>query len=291
MANLKDIKRRIGAVTNTRQITKAMKMVAGAKLRRATEHAEAARPYQSSLTRVLSRVAASSGGDASHDLLESHESVERIAVVVFGSDKGLCGSFNNSLFRRTERFVTEQKDAGRTVVLHGDALDSAILDEANVRATDTIVAVANDDEANILSSLLAKREGCQRAVTLVNDASYGPLMTSLGIDVVVNPRAITVSRILQHVRRGRIRDVYSLPDGVAEVLEAEAMETSTLIGKTISESNLPAGVIIGALVRGDEAIIPRGDTIIEPHDRVIIFTIADMVKKVEKMFSVRLEYF
>ncbi len=118
MANLKDIKRRIGAVTNTRQITKAMKMVAGAKLRRATEHAEAARPYQSSLTRVLSRVAASSGGDASHDLLDSHETIERIAVVVFGSDKGLCGSFNNGLFRQTERFISEQRDAGRTVVLH-----------------------------------------------------------------------------------------------------------------------------------------------------------------------------
>ena len=190
-----------------------------------------------------------------------------------------------------ERAEQVAEAVGRTVVLHGDALDSEILDEANVRATETIVAVANDDEVNILSSLLAKREGCQRALTLVNDASYGPLMTSLGIDVVVNPRAITVSRILQHVRRGRIRGVYSLPDGVAEVLEAEAMETSTLIGTTIREANLPAGVIIGALVRGDEVIIPRGDTIIEPHDRVIIFTIADMVKKVEKMFSVRLEYF
>jgi trk system potassium uptake protein TrkA len=190
-----------------------------------------------------------------------------------------------------ERAEQVAEAVGRTVVLHGDALDSEILDEANVRATETIVAVANDDEVNILSSLLAKREGCQRALTLVNDASYGPLMTSLGIDVVVNPRAITVSRILQHVRRGRIRGVYSLPDGVAEVLEAEAMETSTLIGTTIREANLPAGVIIGALVRGDEVIIPRGDTVIEPHDRVIIFTIADMVKKVEKMFSVRLEYF
>ncbi len=118
MANLKDIKRRIGAVTNTRQITKAMKMVAGAKLRRATEHAEAARPYQSTLTRVLARVADSSGGDASHELLESHESVEKVAVVIFGSDKGLCGSFNNALFREAQRFINAQNEKGRTVVLH-----------------------------------------------------------------------------------------------------------------------------------------------------------------------------
>jgi len=118
MANLKDIKRRIGAVTNTRQITKAMKMVAGAKLRRATEHAEAARPYQSTLTRVLARVADTSGGDASHELLESHENVETIAIVIFGSDKGLCGSFNNALFRETERFIQAQTEKGHKVVLH-----------------------------------------------------------------------------------------------------------------------------------------------------------------------------
>ena len=118
MANLKDIKRRIGAVTNTRQITKAMKMVAGAKLRRATEHAEAARPYQSTLTRVLARVADSSGGDASHELLDSHEKVETVAVVIFGSDKGFCGSFNNALFRETQRFIDAQTEKGNTVVLH-----------------------------------------------------------------------------------------------------------------------------------------------------------------------------
>jgi F-type H+-transporting ATPase subunit gamma len=118
MANLKDIKRRIGAVTNTRQITKAMKMVAGAKLRRATEHAESARPYQATLTRVLARVANSSGGDASHDLLESHDSVRKVALVVYGSDKGLCGSFNNALFRETQRFIRAQEEQGRTVVLH-----------------------------------------------------------------------------------------------------------------------------------------------------------------------------
>ena len=179
----------------------------------------------------------------------------------------------------------------RTVVLNGDALDRDLLEEANVQATETVIAVANDDEVNILASLLAKRYGCTRAVTLINNASYAPLITSLGIDVVVNPRAITVSRILEHVRRGRIRSVHSLPDGLAEVIEAEALETSPLVGVPLREIDLPPGMIVGAVARGEEVIIPRGDTVIQAHDRIVMFTVADTVKKVEKMFAVRLEFF
>jgi trk system potassium uptake protein TrkA len=179
----------------------------------------------------------------------------------------------------------------RTVVIHGDALDVEILTEANVKATETIIAVSNDDEVNILSSLLAKRFGCQRSVTLINKTTYAPLIGTLGIDAVVSPRAITVSTILQHVRRGRVRSVHSLSDGFGEVIEAEALETSTLVGMPLREAKLPAGVIVGALVRDGEVIIPRGDTVVRPHDLVVIFAAAEAVKKVEKMFSVRLEFF
>ena len=108
---------------------------------------------------------------------------------------------------------------------------------------------------------------------------------------MVNPRAITVSRILQYVRRGRIRGVHSLRDGLAEVIEAEAMETSWMVGVPIREVDLPGGMVAGAVIRGDEVIIPRGSTVIQPKDRVVIFTIAEDVKHLEKMFSVRLEYF
>jgi len=191
----------------------------------------------------------------------------------------------------TERAHLIAERLTRTVVLNGDALERELLEEANVQATETVIAVANDDEVNILSSLLAKRYGCTRAVTLINNASYAPLITSLGIDVVVNPRAITVSRILEHVRRGRIRSVHSLPDGLAEVIEAEALETSPLVGQPLREIDLPPGMIVGAVARGDEVIIPRGDTVIQAHDRIVMFTVAAMVKKVEKMFAVRLEFF
>jgi trk system potassium uptake protein TrkA len=190
---------------------------------------------------------------------------------------------------KRSQYVAEQLT--RTVVLNGDALDRELLEEANVQATETVIAVANDDEVNILASLLAKRYGCTRAMTLINNASYAPLITSLGIDVVVNPRAITVSRILEHVRRGRIRSVHSLPDGLAEVIEAEALETSPLVGSPLREIDLPPGMIVGAIARGEEVIIPRGETVIQAHDRIIMFTVADTVKKVEKMFAVRLEFF
>jgi len=154
-----------------------------------------------------------------------------------------------------------------------------------------VVAVTNDDEGNILSSLLAKRYGAQRVITLINKTSYSALVTPLGIDAIVSPRAITVSNILQHVRRGRIRAVHSLREGFAEVIEAEALETSAVVNTPLKDVKLPSGVIVGAIVRGDDVIIPRPNTVIRPKDRVIILATVGQVKKVEKMFAVRLEFF
>ena len=179
----------------------------------------------------------------------------------------------------------------RSVVIHGDALDLEILGECNIGNTETVIAVTNDDEVNILASLLAKRHGCMRAVTLVNSTSYGQLVGPLGIDTVVSPRAITVSTILQHVRRGRIRSVYSLSEDLGEINEAEAMETSRLVGKPLRDAKLPEGVVVGALLRDDEVIVPRGDTVIRAGDLVTIFAASNAVKKVEKLFAVKLEFF
>ena len=179
----------------------------------------------------------------------------------------------------------------RTVVLCGDVLDPEILEEASVSETETVVAVTNDDETNILGSLLAKRYGCERAITLINKGTYEPLINTLGIDVVVSPRTITVSSILQHVRRGRIHSVHSLREGFGELIEAEAMETSSLVGTSIGEANLPPGVLIGAIVREGEVITPRASTVIQAKDRIVLFATKESIRKVEDMFSVRLEYF
>jgi trk system potassium uptake protein TrkA len=182
-------------------------------------------------------------------------------------------------------------ELGRTTVLLGDALEREILEEANVAQTETVVAVSNDDEVNILSSLLAKRLGAGWAITLVNSTSYGPLVGQLGVDAVVNPRGSTVSTILQHVRRGRIRGVHSVREGAGEFIEAEALDTSAISGKRIRDIRLPKGILIGSVVRDGEVLVPRGDTEIRARDRVVLFTNADLIKKVEKLFSVGLEFF
>ncbi len=179
----------------------------------------------------------------------------------------------------------------RTVVINGSALDTEILEEANVSASETMIAVTNDDEVNILASLLSKRYGCKRVVTLINSGTYAPLMGSLEIDTVVSPRAITVSTILQHVRRGRIRSVHSLPEGFGEVIEAEALETSSLVGVPLRHADFPESAIVGAVVRDGEVILPRGDTIIRANDLVVIFSASAAVKQIEKIFAVKLEFF
>ncbi|MBM3487915.1 MAG: Trk system potassium transporter TrkA [Alphaproteobacteria bacterium] len=178
----------------------------------------------------------------------------------------------------------------RTPVIHGSVLDPEILAEANIVATETIVTVTNDDETNILSSLLAKRNGAKRAIALVNSTVYPPLVSTLGVDVVVSPRAITVSTILQHIRRGRIRAIHSI-EGVGEVLEAEVLETSRLVGKSIRDAHIAEGILFGAIVRDNVVHIARADTVIRSADRIVLFTTAEAVKEVEKMFAVRLEFF
>lgn len=231
-----------------------------------------------------------------------HEEPEaRRVIIIGGGNIGLClaEEIEEKHAQVSARIIeVDRKRAqhvaqrlSRTMVLHGDGLDPDILEEANVRASETVVAVTNNDEGNILASLLAKRYGCERAITLINKTTYQPLVHPLGIDAVVSPRSITVSSILQHVRRGRIKAVHSLREGFAEVIEAEALETSALVNQPLRDIRLPAGVIVGAIVRGSEVIIPRPSTVVKPNDRVIILAEVGQVKKVEKMFAVRLEFF
>ncbi|HXK53590.1 MAG TPA: Trk system potassium transporter TrkA [Hyphomicrobiales bacterium] len=190
-----------------------------------------------------------------------------------------------------EQAISIADALSRTVVLHGSALDEEILREADVQQADTIVALTNDDQVNILCSVMAKRLGCKRALSLINNSGYSSFLRSLGIDAHVNPRTITVSKVLQHVRRGRIRGVHSVRDGMAEVLEAEALDTSPLVGKPLRELDLGSGLRIGAIYREGQIIIPRGTTLIQSNDRIVIFALADRVRQVEQMFRVSFEYF
>jgi trk system potassium uptake protein TrkA len=190
-----------------------------------------------------------------------------------------------------ERAVSIAEQLDRTVVLHGSALDEEVLKEADVSKADTMVALTNDDQVNILSCIMSNRLGCARSLCLLNNAGYSAMVRSLGIDASINPRGITVSRVLQHVRRGRIRAVHSIQNGAGEVIEAEALETSPLVGKPLREIDLPDGMRIGAILRNGEIHIPDGDTQIGAHDRVIMFVTAENVHEVEQMFRVSLEFF
>lgn len=179
----------------------------------------------------------------------------------------------------------------RTVILHGDAMDPELLQEANAARADTIIAVTDHDETNILASLLAKRHGASQAIVLVTRPAYTELLTPLDLDVIINPRAITASIILQRVRRGRVRAVHSIGDNFGEIIDIEALESSAIVGKTLAQSKLPHGAVVGAIVRGDEVIIPRAETVIQASDRVVLFATGSVVKKVERIFAVTLEHF
>ncbi|MBX9805255.1 MAG: Trk system potassium transporter TrkA [Alphaproteobacteria bacterium] len=178
----------------------------------------------------------------------------------------------------------------QTEVLCGDVLDAEVLSEANVQSAGTIVAVTDDDKVNILASLLAKRNGASQALILLNNMAYSSLVTSLGIDAVISPQAISVSTILQHVRQGRIRSAHSLRDGSVEIIEAEARETSHIIGLTVDDINIKGAIMVAALVREDEITVAPTRLSIRVSDRLILAVSKEAVKKVERLFAVRPSY-
>ena len=190
---------------------------------------------------------------------------------------------------RAENISAELND---TLVLNGSSLDLDILKEAKISETETIVSVTNQDEVNILTSLLAKKQGCKKTISLANDTTYRPILEPLGIDDVLSPQAITVSRILSFIRKGNIRQVFSLREGEGEVIEADALEASSIVNKKISELKLPNGVKIGAILKNDnEVYIPKPDLVINDGDRVILFSLLKTIKKVESLLSMRFRFY
>jgi trk system potassium uptake protein TrkA len=176
------------------------------------------------------------------------------------------------------------------LVLNASGLDRTVLEEANIAEAETLVAVTDDDETNILASLLARQYGCSRVIPLVNKESYNPLTASLGLGAVVSPKAITVSTVMRHVRRGRIKAVHNLLD-FAEILEIEASEALNILNTPLSDLDFPAGVLVCAIVRDEEVIMPEGKTVIKPDDHVIILAAEGKAAKVEKYFSAQVDLF
>ncbi|MDO8526076.1 MAG: Trk system potassium transporter TrkA [Deltaproteobacteria bacterium] len=182
------------------------------------------------------------------------------------------------------------RNLDKSVVLNGLATDQDLLLQENIKNMDAFVSVTNDDENNILSSLLAKRLGSPWCITLANQTAYVPLVTTIGIDVVINPRLLAAGAILHHVRRGKVLSVATLRDEV-ELIEVEALESSELVEKKISEIPWPAKCLALAVERGETVIIPNGETVILPHDKVLLFAVKEAIPKIEKLLMVKLEYF
>ncbi|MGF1658652.1 MAG: Trk system potassium transporter TrkA [Rubrimonas sp.] len=179
----------------------------------------------------------------------------------------------------------------RTVVLNGDALDPALLDEAGVGEADAILSLTDDDKTNLLACALGKQSGCGLAIALTNDAVFSGLTGALGVDAYINPRATTVSTILRHVRRGRIRSVYSIGEGEGEAIEAQVLATSPIAGRRLREAGFPSGSIVGAVLSGGALRMPRGDMPIAEGDVLVAFCLRDQVPKVEQLFRVSVDYF
>jgi len=182
------------------------------------------------------------------------------------------------------------EELSKTIVLVGDCTDAGLLREEAVESTDVYCVLTNDDEANILSALQAKRMGAKKVIAIINRPSYVDLMESGTIDIAVSPQQITIGSLLAHIRRGSIVRVHSLRRGAAEAIEAIALgdrRSSQVVGRSLEELDLPEGTTIVGIVRGEDVIIAHHDTVIEQHDHVLLF-VPDkkQIHAVERLFQV-----
>ncbi|SDW78418.1 Trk system potassium transporter TrkA [Marinobacter mobilis] len=199
------------------------------------------------------------------------------------------------LERDRERCVMLSENLRKTVVLEGNAANKDILLEENIENTDVFCAVTNDDEANIMASLLAKRLGARKVLTLINNPDYVDLIQGGDIDVAISPQQTTIGSLLTHVRRGDVVNVHSLRRGAAEAIEAIAHgdhRSSKVVGKRLDEIHLPEGTTIGAIVRHNEVLIAHDHLRVQPDDHVILFLVdKSRIRDVERLFQVGLTFF
>ncbi len=230
------------------------------------------------MDRPVRRVMLAGGGNIGLQLARELEQRMQVKLVERSRDRA--------------RMLSEQLD--HTIVLHGDAANEELLKEENIEDMDVYCAITNDDEANILSAMLAKRLGARKALSLINRLSYVDLVEGGAIDIAISPQQVTVSALLAHVRQGDVARVHSLRRGAAEAIEAVVhgdRSNSKVVGRRLDEIDLPPGTTIGAVVRGDEVIIAHHDTVIEADDHVILFIVdRKFTRAVESLFQVGTGY-
>ncbi len=245
----------------------------------ARKHIRAVMSEMRKTEKQVKRVILAGGGNIGTRLATAIENQYQVKIIEHNEDHA--------------RHLSEHLD--KAMVLLGDAADKELLLEENIENTDVFCALTNDEEANILSAMLAMRLGARKVMSLINRASYVDLVQSETIDVAISPQQATIGSLLTHIRRGDVVVVHSLRRGAAEAIEAVAhgdRDSSRVVGRAIEEIKLPPGTTIGAIVRGEEVIIAHHDTVIESDDHVILF-LSDKkcIQAVERLFQVGVTFF
>jgi len=226
-----------------------------------------------------------------------HDEIEAQKIVIIGGgnigfslakrieeeDKNVSTNLIEFNKKRSEYLAT---NLNNVTVINGDGLENEILEEVNISNAGNFIAVTDDDEVNILSSLLAKRAGAQNCMTLINNSSYSSLLNNIGIDITIDPKHVTISTILEKVRGGKIKSVYTLGDGFGEVIEAVILPNSAFANKKLKDMNLPKNIRVGAILRKDNIYIPNSETSFEVNDDVVFFSETNCIKKLEKLLSI-----
>ena len=240
------------------------------------------------------------------ETLEAFGHTERVSkkiLIVGGGNIGfnLAKNIEENLDAARVKIIEKNKERAEflaselnnTIVINGDALDEEVLAEANLEEAETVLALTNDDEDNLMVSVLVekfakdeKEIDDKRTMALINKPNYSLLQNSLKIDDLIDPRMNTVSSILKHIHKGTIETAYTIMNGEYEVIEAEIIETSELINKELINSNLPEEIRIGAILRDDKVIIPRSDFVFQKDDKVVFLAKNDSISVVENIFRI-----
>ena len=228
--------------------------------------------------KISNKILIIGGGNIGYNLAKNlEESFESVRVKIIEKNKDRAEFIANEL--------------NNSIIINGDGLDEDVLSEANLDEIETVLALTNDDEDNLMVSVLvekfAKNKDSldnKRTMALINKPNYSILQSSLKIDDLIDPRMNTVSSILKHVHKGSIETAYTILNGEYEVIEAEIIETSELINKELKNSNLPDEIRIGAVLRDKKVIIPRSDFIFKKEDQVVFLAKKDSISFVENIF-------
>ncbi|MEQ8692844.1 MAG: Trk system potassium transporter TrkA, partial [Pseudomonadales bacterium] len=245
----------------------------------ASEHIDAVMGELRKVERPFKRIMIAGGGNIGASLAQALENNYNVKVLEFNPHRA--------------KQLADQ--LGKTVVLQGDATDRELLLEENIEQCDAFCALTNDDEVNIMSTMMAKRLGVRQVIALISKPAYVDLVQGGDIDIAVSPQHATTSTLLSHVRRADVARVHSLRRGAAEAMEAIAhgdAKSSKVVGRRISEIDLPPGTTIGAIVRDNDVLIAHDDVMVEQDDHVILFLVdKKQVQAVERLFQVGLTFF